>query len=130
MWQSYRMFDGRQAHRPMLVASGAAALLLVCSAIAHAADCGGGMDATGNECSGEQVRELSSAESRLLFLQGQVAMAELRAARARQRLTNGTAEVEAAKISVQTTETELNSARIALGAAQKTGQGSVAIKTR
>jgi len=130
MFRCLRMCDGRPAYWPMLLASSSAAALLVCSAIARAENCAGGSDATGNICNGEQVRELNSAESRVLSLQGQVAVAELRAARARQRLMNGAAEVTAAKTELQITQAELNSARIALSAAQKTGQGSLAVTAR
>ena len=98
MFQAFRMFDGRQSPWPMLLASGAAVVLLACSAFARADNCAGGADATGNDCTGGQamsVRELSEADSHLLYLRGQAALAELRAARAKQRMLDAAAKVKA-----------------------------------
>lgn len=109
----------------------AAVALLTCSAVARADNCAGGTDATGNECNGKQVvRELSEAESHLLYLQGQAALAELRAARAKQRLTDGTADVKAEEASLKTAEAELKTARMALSAAEKTEQRHLVARAR
>jgi len=129
MFQAFRMFDGRQSPWPMLLASGAAVVLLTCSAFARADNCAGGADATGNDCTGGQamsVRELSEADSHLLYLRGQAALAELRAARAKQRMLDAAAKVKAEEAELKITEAELKTARIALSAAEKPKQGYLA----
>ena len=103
--------------------------LLTCSAVAHAHDCAGGADATGNDCTGEQAG-LSEAESHLLYLRGQAALAELRAVRAKQRLIDRAAAVKAAEAEVKLTEAELKTARMALQADEKKQQNLLAVKAR
>jgi hypothetical protein len=93
--------------------------VLTCSAVAGANDCAGGADATGNDCTGEQAVRGSEAESHSLYLQGQTAFAELRAARAKQRLVDAAAALRAAEAGVKSAEAELKTARMALKAEQK-----------
>ena len=105
--------------------------LLTCSAVARADNCAGGADATGNDCSGAQaVPGLSEAESHLLYLRGQAAIAELRAARAKQRLIDAAAGLNAADAAVKLEEAELKTARIALQAGEKKQQSLLAVKAR
>jgi hypothetical protein len=105
--------------------------LLTCSAVARADNCAGGADATGNDCSGAQaVPGLSDAESHLLHLRGQAAIAELRAARAKQRLIDAAAALNAADAAVKLEEAELKTARMALQASEKKQQGLLAVEAR
>ena len=105
--------------------------LLTCSAVARADNCAGGADATGNDCSGAQaVPGLSDAESHLLQLRGQAAIAELRAARAKQRLIDAAAALNAADAAVKLEEAELKTARMALQASEKKQQGLLAVEAR
>ena len=105
--------------------------LLTCSAVARADNCAGGADATGNECSGAQaVPGLSEAETHLLYLRGQAAIAELRAARAKQRQIDAAAALNAADAAVKLEETELKTARMALQASEKKQQSLLAVKAR
>jgi hypothetical protein len=105
--------------------------LLTCSGVARANDCAGGADSTGNDCTGEQaVRELSEAESHLLYLQGQTAFAELRAARAKQRLVDAAAASRAAEEAVKSAEAELKTARMAFKSAQQRQESLLASKAR
>lgn len=105
--------------------------LLTCSAVARADNCAGGADATGNDCSGAQaVPGLSEAESHLLYLRGQAAIAELRAARAKQRLIDAAAALNAADAAVKLEEAELKTARMALQASEKKQQSLLAVKAR
>ncbi len=105
--------------------------LLTCSAVARADNCAGGADVTGNECNGAQaVRELSEAESHSLHLQGQAALAELRAARAKQRLIDSAVALKAAEAEVKLTEAELKTARMALKASEQKPQSQLATKAR
>ena len=109
----------------------AAVALLTCCAVARADNCAGGIDATGNDCNGKQaVREASEAESHLLYLQGQAALAELRTARAKQRLTDGTADVKAGQAALKNAEAELKTARLALSAAEKTEHSHLVARAR
>lgn len=131
MCQFFRRFDG--PHNPLatLLASGAAVVLLACSAAALADNCAVGADATGNDCNGEQaVGGHSTDESRLLHLQGQAALWEMRVERAKQRLINGVTEVKAAEAELKTAEADRRAARMALSAAQKTKQTVLADKAR
>ena len=105
--------------------------LLTCSAVARADNCAGGADATGNDCSGAQaVSGLSEAESHLLYLRGQAALAELRATRAKQRLIDAAAALKAADAAVKLEEAELKTAQIALQASEKKQQSLLAVKAR
>ena len=105
--------------------------LLTCSAVASAGNCAGGTDATGNDCSGAQaVPGLSDAESHLLHLRGQAAIAELRAARAKQRLIDAAAALNAADAAVKLEEAELTTARMALKASEKKQQSLLVAKAR
>lgn len=105
--------------------------LLTCSAVARADNCAGGADATGNDCSGEQAeRGRSEAESNLLYLQGREALAELRAARAKQRLIDGAAALKAAEAEVKSAEADLKTARMALQASETKQQSLLASKAR
>ena len=105
--------------------------LLTCSAVARADNCAGGADATGNDCSGAQaVPGLSDAESHLLHLRGQAAIAELRAARAKQRLIDAAAALNAADAADKLEEAELKTARMALQASEKKQQGLLAVEAR
>jgi hypothetical protein len=105
--------------------------LLTCSAVAHAQNCAGGADATGNECSGAQaVPGLSDAESHLLYLRGQTALAELRTARAKQRLIEAATALKAADAAVKSEEAELKTAQIALQAGEKKQQSLLPVKER
>ena len=105
--------------------------LLTCSAVARADNCAGGADATGNDCSGAQaVPGLSEAESHLLYLRGQAALAELRAARAKQRLIDAAAALNAADAAVKLEEAELKTARMALQASEKKQQSLLAVKAQ
>ena len=105
--------------------------LLTCSAVARANDCAGGSDATGNDCSGAQaVPGLSQAESDLLYLRGQAAIAELRAARAKQRLIDAAAALKTADAAVKSEEAELKTARMALQASEKKQQSLLAVTVR
>ena len=65
-----------QHDRRKLLGWVAATALLAGSALAHANDCAGGMDVSGNDCSGEQV-VLSEAETRLLYLKARVATCDV-----------------------------------------------------
>jgi hypothetical protein len=131
MCQSFRTLDGRQAPLARLLASGAAVVLLACSAIARADNCAGGTDASGNECNGAQtVRVLTEEASHLVYLQGQAALWELRVHRAKQRLLNGAAEVKAAETELKAAEADLEAARTALSVAQQTKQSLVAGKAQ
>jgi len=104
-----------------------AVVLLTFAAHTHANDCAGGSDATGNDCSGAQaVPGVSEAESHLLYLRGQAALAELRATRAKQRMLDAAAKVKAEEAELKITEAELKTARIALSAAEKPKQGYLA----
>jgi len=105
--------------------------LLTCSAVARADNCAGGADATGNDCSGAQaVPGLSDAESHLLHLRGQAAIAELRAARAKQRLIDAAAALNAADAAVKLEEAELKTARMALQANEKKQQSLLVVKAQ
>jgi len=105
--------------------------LLTCSAVARADNCAGGADATGNDCSGAQaVPGVSEAESHLLYLRGQAAIAELRAARAKQRLIDAAAALKAADAAVKSEEAELKTARMALQASEKKQQSLLAVTVR
>ena len=105
--------------------------LLTCSAVARADNCAGSADATGNECNGEQtVRVFSGPGSHLLYLQGQAALAELRSARAKQRLIDAAAAVKAAEADVKSAEAELKTARTSLGAGEQEQQRLLATKAR
>ena len=105
--------------------------LLTCSAVARANDCAGGSDATGNDCSGAQaVPGLSEAESHLLYLKGATAMASLRLERAKQRLIDAAAALNAADAAVKLEEAELKTARMALQASEKKQQGLLAVEAR
>ena len=105
--------------------------LLTCSAVARADNCAGGADATGNDCSGAQAGPgLSEAESHLLYLRGQAALAELRAVRAKQRLIDAAAALNAADAAVKLEEAELKTARMALQASEKKQQSLLAVKAR
>jgi hypothetical protein len=115
-------------HRKRL-AQIAVVALLTFGAVAHAHDCAGGADATGNDCTGEQAG-LSEAKSHLLYLRGRAAFAELRAARAKQRLIDRAAAVKAAEAEVKLTEAELKTARMALQADGKKQQNLLAVKAR
>jgi len=133
MFQAFRMFDGRQSPWPMLLASGAAVVLLACSAFARADNCAGGADATGNDCTGGQamsVRELSEADSHLLYLRGQAAIGELRAARAKQRQIDAATALKAADLAVKLEEAELKTARTALQVSEKKQQSLLAVKAQ
>ena len=105
--------------------------LLTCGGVAHAHDCAGGTDATGNDCSGEQAGVgLSDTESHSLYLQGQAAFAELRAARAKQRLIDATADLRAAEAAVKSADAELKIARSAVQVSEQRQQGLLAGKPR
>ena len=105
--------------------------LLTFSSVAGADNCAGGADATGNDCSGAQAEPvLSAAESHLLYLQGQAALAELRAARAKQRLIDTAAALKAAEAAVKSEEAQLKAARMALLASEKKQQNLLAVKAR
>ena len=105
--------------------------LLTCSAVARADNCAGGADATGNDCSGAHaVPGLSDAESHLLHLRGQAAIAELRAARAKQRLIDAAAALKTADAAVKSEEAELKTARMALQASEKKQQSLLAVTVR
>ena len=105
--------------------------LLTCSAVARAGNCAGGADATGNDCSGAQeVSGLSEAESHLLYLRGQAALAELRTTRAKQRLIEAAAALKAADAAVKFEETELKTAQVALQATEKKQQSLAGAKAR
>jgi hypothetical protein len=105
--------------------------LLTCSTVARAENCAGGADATGNDCSGAQaVPGLSDAESHLVYLRGQAALAELRAARAKQRQIDAAAALKAAEAAVKLEEAELKTARMALQAGEKKQQSLLAVRAR
>jgi len=105
--------------------------LLTCSAVARADNCAGGADATGNDCSGAQAGSaFSEAESHLLYLRGQAAIAELRAARAKQRLIDAAAALKTADAAVKSEEAELKTARMALQASEKKQQSLLAVTVR
>jgi hypothetical protein len=105
--------------------------LLTCSAVARADNCAGGADATGNDCSGAQaVPGLSQAESDLLYLRGQAAIAELRAARAKQRLIDAAAALKAADAAVKLEEADFKTARMAVQASEKKQQSLLAVKAQ
>ena len=100
--------------RKWLVKVGVVALL-ACSGVARADSCAGGTDATGNDCTGQQAAPgLSEAQSHALYLQGQAALAELRLARAKQRLMETAAAFKAAEAAVKDEEAELKTARMAM----------------
>ena len=105
--------------------------LLTCGAVARAHDCAGGADATGNDCTGEQaVHGLGEAESHSLYLQGQAALAELRATRAKQRLIDAASALKAAEAAVKSADAELKTARMALQAREQKQQNLLAGKAR
>ena len=105
--------------------------LLTCSAVARADNCAGGADATGNDCSGAQAGSaFSEAESHLLYLRGQAAIGELRAARAKQRLIDAAAALNAADAAVKLEEAELKTARTALQVSEKKQQSLLAVKAQ
>ena len=105
--------------------------LLTCSAVARADNCAGGADATGNDCSGAQaVPGLSEAESHLLYLKGATAMASLRLERAKQRLIDAAAALNAADAAVKLEEAELKTARMALQANEKKQQSLLVVKAQ
>ena len=113
------------------IAQVAVVALLTCSAVARADNCAGGADATGNDCSGAQAGSaFSEAESHLLYLRGQAAIAELRAARAKQRLIDAAAALKAADAAVKSEEAELKTARMALQASEKKQQSLLAVTVR
>jgi len=105
--------------------------LLTCNAVARAENCAGGADATGNDCSGAQaVPALSEAESHLLYLRGQAAIGELRAARAKQRQIDAATALKAADLAVKLEEAELKTARTALQVSEKKQQSLLAVKAQ
>jgi len=105
--------------------------LLTCSAVARADNCAGGADATGNDCSGAQaVPGLSEADSHLVYLRGQAAFAELRAARAKQRLIDAAAALKAADAAVKLEEADFKTARMAVQASEKKQQSLLAVKAQ
>ena len=104
--------------------------LLICSAVARADNCAGGADATGNDCSGAQAVGLNEAESHLLYLRGQAAIGELRAARAKQRLIDAAVTLKAADAAVKFEEAELRTARMALQVGEKKQQSLLAVKAQ
>jgi hypothetical protein len=120
------MYDYRKRFAQVAVVA-----LLTCGGVTRAHDCAGGADATGNDCTGEQaVRGLSEGESHSLYLQGQAAFAELRAARAKQHLIEAAAELKAAEAAVKSAEAEVKAARMALQASEQRQQGLLAGKAR
>jgi hypothetical protein len=120
-----------QIHYRKSLAQVAVVALLTCGGVARADNCAGGADATGNDCTVAQaVRGLSEAESHLLYLQGQMALADLRTARAKQRLIESTAAANAAQAEVKSAEADLKTARTALSAAEQKQQSLLATKAR
>src|SRR5436305_288373 len=106
----YQVADYRKRFAQVAVVA-----LLAFSAVARAESCAGGVDATGNDCTGEQAeRGLSQADSHLLYLQGQTALAELRAARAKQRMIQRATALKVAEDELKTAEAELKTVRVAL----------------
>ncbi len=103
--------------------------LLSCSTVARADNCAGGTDETGNDCTGVQAG-LSEAESHLLYLRGQAAFAELRAARAKQRLIDAAAAQKAAEAAVKSADAELKTTRMALQAREQEQQSLFAANAR
>ena len=105
--------------------------LLTCSAVASAGNCAGGTDATGNDCSGAQaVSGVSEAESHLVYLRGQAAIAELRSARAKQRVIDADAALKMAHAAAKSEEADLKTARMALQASEKKQQSLLAVTAR
>jgi hypothetical protein len=88
------------------IAQTAAVVLFTCSALAHATDCAGGADASGNDCNGGAAT-LSEADTRMLYLRGAVTAGELAMIRAKERQST-------ANVGVTAAETNLKSARKAL----------------
>jgi len=103
--------------------------LLTCSGVGHANDCAGGADATGNDCTGEQAG-FSEAQPHLLYLRGQTALAELRAAQAKRQLIDAAATLKAAEAAVKVEEAELKTARMALQASERKHSRLLATKAR
>lgn len=74
----------------------AAAALLISSVLAHADNCAGGSDATGNDCNGrEATHSISEANSHMPYLRGAAAMASQKVAQAKQRQRVANDEVKA-----------------------------------
>jgi hypothetical protein len=97
------MIHGHSARR---IAQAAAVVLFTCTSLAHATDCAGGMDASGNDCDGGPAT-LSEADSRMLYLKGAVTAGELALIGAKERQRT-------ASVGVMAAETNLKSARKAL----------------
>jgi hypothetical protein len=96
------------------IAQVAAAALIAFSAPAHAGDCAGGMDATGNACNGpETTHSTSEADSHMLSLRAAATRAEVKLSQARERQRLANAETKNA-------ESQLRVARQALSVAQTT----------
>jgi len=105
--------------------------LLTCSVVARANDCAGGADATGNDCTGEQVAPgLGQAESHLMYVQGQAVLAELRVAQAKQRLIDDAVALKSAEAMRKSEEEELKTARMALKADKQGQQSLLAVRAR
>jgi hypothetical protein len=96
------------------IAQAAAVVLCTCSALAHANDCAGGTDVTGNDCSGGPVA-LSEADTRMLYLKGAVTAGELAVIRARDQQSAANDRRKAA-------DANLKSARKALNDAEREGR--------
>lgn len=74
------------SHSAKRIAQVAAAALLICSALARADNCAGGMDASGSACNGgEATHSISEADSRSPYLRGAAAMAGQKVTQAKQR---------------------------------------------
>jgi len=76
------------------------------------------------------VPALSEAESHLLYLRGQAAIGELRAARAKQRQIDAATALKAADLAVKLEEAELKTARTALQVSEKKQQSLLAVKAQ
>ena len=98
----------KHAHSVKRIAQAAAVLLLTYSALIRADNCAGGMDVTGNECSGHQsapslsnaAPSPSKADTRILFTKRAEALAQRRLAEAKVRQSEATAAVTKAEVAL------------------------------
>jgi len=99
-------------------------VLLTCSGQVRANECAEGMDATGNDCNGEQsARGISQADERLLYLKGAATMAALRSMQAIQRQNDSNADAKKADVELKAAVRALNEAEKA-ARLQKSGLSS------
>ena len=98
-----------------------AVLLLTFSAHAHANDCAGGADATGNDCNANQaVQGVRATDSHLLYLKGAAAIASLRLEREKQRQSDANTAVKDSEAELRAALRSLSDAEKAAGLSSKT----------